>query len=660
MEAPTTETSGLNPEQRKTLHAQLLDSAVSDAPPAMARFIAAVRRESEAKADAIEAGGDKVDRQGMFATRLAQYLPALYVAPEPELQGKVDRRSPQLLDEIQSPRGRQTAALLKEHALGFLQADRDARYEAQQASAGPSVHETADVAERRRVNEPFIDKMLDQDVTAEERAHLQRDLGALPPDMIREAAEAGVHIFIARQGMTELPTRLRPPDRDPAELGAQWDRFHASMAERRQRAAAAATSAMSVPYGETNGGLSMTAMAERARHVNDAAIAATSEPMPASPPGWPKMVPMPIQPMPFESALPGGFGSMLPPAAMFGSPPTDLPDMPVPPMSPPPPAREVLLPAWPPLPQGEDARSAELASQGPVLPPGLPGVAAGFGPLPPPPTPGSVADLITRTPQPGETMAEIARAHGASTPREVDEFLDLSRHMNAFEGQTFDPHAPFEPGQMLVIPDLFYRNGNRYSASRMLEIEEERGKLPNDGKTAGCFQYSSKLLLLDERVLPDPSPLMGHNRTAVHELGHFVHDLRRHREQNGGQGYEARLNSLFVERQRKALGLILMARAEAGPHATDEQIQHVIERSGYEAAMPMVTPYSAKSPDEMHAEGYRTYHTDRFNDPQVAADASRDIMKLREPDLFLLARDDEAFFADPRGAAENARSRDAR
>lgn len=97
------------------------------------------------------------------------------------------------------------------------------RFEAASPSASADI---SGIARRYATNEPTIEAMFDSTVTAEQRQHVQRDLGVLPPSLLTSAQEAGMRIWVANSGDTEVPARLYPPDgTDPARAAQSHDRF---------------------------------------------------------------------------------------------------------------------------------------------------------------------------------------------------------------------------------------------------------------------------------------------------------------------------------------------------------------------------------------------------------------------------------------------------
>lgn len=131
-------------------------------------------------------------------------------------------------------------------------------------------------------------------------------------------------------------------------------------------------------------------------------------------------------------------------------------------------------------------------------------------------------DASTAPPRAGQTLADIARARGATTPAEVDLFVTRAALFNDLPAA-----APLASGQTLRLPDVHFYQGRRYSGETMQDIA-----LMNQatGGSAGFFRFwedgrIAPVLMVKEQHLCEHTEQASQKRILLHEMGHVAEYL---------------------------------------------------------------------------------------------------------------------------------------
>ncbi|NDD30752.1 MAG: hypothetical protein EB084_21030 [Proteobacteria bacterium] len=141
-------------------------------------------------------------RQGSDAVRTFDDAPAAVLADVP-----ASAQKPVKLTEADYEKVYQAVPLLRPHQKGMHPA---VRFEMLAPTSSPEdLHR---LAERYRINVPLVDAMLDAETTPSQRADIARDLGILPTSLLENARAQGVRIWVANDGVKEVPARLFAAD----------------------------------------------------------------------------------------------------------------------------------------------------------------------------------------------------------------------------------------------------------------------------------------------------------------------------------------------------------------------------------------------------------------------------------------------------------------
>ncbi|HEY3999056.1 MAG TPA: hypothetical protein VGO93_09345 [Candidatus Xenobia bacterium] len=215
-----------------------------------------------------------------------------------------------------------------------------------------------------------------------------------------------------------------------------------------------------------------------------------------------------------------------------------------------------------------------------------------------------------------QTWTDIAQAHGATTAEQVKAFETVAQHAN-----------PGAAGDNVYVPDLWFDGDLQLTGQAHDALQQLRQYYPNNDSQDGVFNAGFNVLLVNEKALPDPSPLGGHYRTVVHEFGHVAYDIIAGTPD--GQQMETDLHQLD----------------QADGHqeqALEQEIAQEPDKS------PFISAYAMESEAEHYAEGFESYWTEARHDgvperPWTANGATE--LQGREPALWTLIDHDMQLFA---------------
>ena len=233
---------------------------------------------------------------------------------------------------------------------------------------------------------------------------------------------------------------------------------------------------------------------------------------------------------------------------------------------------------------------------------------------------GNSTDMLAGYPWAGQTLEDMARFQGASTPEEVAGYVRLARMMNPGlrEGQ------PLKAGVELNVPDVYIHQGQRYSQATWNDMRFIDFELQNH-RIEGLYVARQDLIVVLDETLADPSPVEGHRRIVLHEFGHAV-DHVAESDPSWGAEHRSTIDRLHASARQK--------------HA-----------SGDPAAF--ITDYARTNPAEHYAESFEAYFTGYRRDPvdakhQTRFGADYEVLMARDADMAgLIAQDAEHLQSRP-------------
>lgn len=208
-----------------------------------------------------------------------------------------------------------------------------------------------------------------------------------------------------------------------------------------------------------------------------------------------------------------------------------------------------------------------------------------------------------------QNLVHLAEKHGFDPEYDPESyqtwksaFLQVNQTLVEQEGDLIRPKYGFS-----VLPYVMHR-GKPVRALTLPDLKAITGLQFQNHH--GANYPENRLVILHESVVANPSPVMGHHRVALHELGHMVDWICKELPQTK-DSHETRVSQLYT-----------IARQRHDPKAPEQS--------------PFLTPRAADSPGEMMAEAVEAYLTR----PEQSAAGSRyksenhrENLALRFPEL---------------------------
>ena len=226
--------------------------------------------------------------------------------------------------------------------------------------------------------------------------------------------------------------------------------------------------------------------------------------------------------------------------------------------------------------------------------------------------PENSTDMLAGYPWAGQTMEDMARFQGASTPEEVASYVRLMEMMNP----ALRKAQPLQAGTELNVPDIYLHQGQRYAQTTWNDMRFIDFELQNH-RIDGLYVARQNLIVVLDETLADPSPVQGHRRITLHELGHAV-DYVAEIDPAWGAEHHSTIDTLHTSAVQKYAG-------------------------GDSAAF--ITDYARTNPAEHYADAFEAYYTGYRRDPvdanrPTSFDADYEVLLAREPDMAgLIAKD---------------------